>query len=404
MTRPLRARLASAIAFAFLPVAALAAGSYDSPVIETVVVMDDIDAIAIVGRNLPANRRDLSVHLGAAGEPGDISASCQPVSPLMRAVTCRFAGGLPPAGDYLLRVANTRSGSGAEYALTIGAVGPQGPRGETGPTGPAGPAGVEGPIGPAGPVGPAGIEGPVGPAGPVGATGPAGPIGPAGATGERGPQGIQGDVGPAGPRGETGAAGSQGPVGPAGPAGPMGPEGAPGAVGPAGPAGAVGPAGAMGPAGPAGASGPAGPAGAIGPAGPVGPSGEPGTQGPTGPAGATGPAGPQGPTGPMGPQGLPGNSQLSGHFGANTGQGSAGNGSGMCVMGTIMLSAARVGEGIPANGQVLSISQNTALFALLGTTYGGDGMTTFRLPDLRPVAPNNMTYYICDQGIFPSYR
>lgn len=36
-----------------------------------------------------------------------------------------------------------------------------------------------------------------------------------------------------------------------------------------------------------------------------------------------------------------------------------------------------------ANGQVLSISQNTALFALLGTTYGGNGQTTFALPDLR---------------------
>jgi microcystin-dependent protein len=35
------------------------------------------------------------------------------------------------------------------------------------------------------------------------------------------------------------------------------------------------------------------------------------------------------------------------------------------------------------NGQLLSISQNTALFALLGTTYGGDGRTTFALPDLR---------------------
>ena len=34
-------------------------------------------------------------------------------------------------------------------------------------------------------------------------------------------------------------------------------------------------------------------------------------------------------------------------------------------------------------GQVLSISQNTALFSLLGTTYGGDGRTTFALPDLR---------------------
>jgi len=35
------------------------------------------------------------------------------------------------------------------------------------------------------------------------------------------------------------------------------------------------------------------------------------------------------------------------------------------------------------NGQLLPISQNTALFSLLGTYYGGDGVTTFALPDLR---------------------
>jgi microcystin-dependent protein len=34
-------------------------------------------------------------------------------------------------------------------------------------------------------------------------------------------------------------------------------------------------------------------------------------------------------------------------------------------------------------GQIMSISQNTALFSLLGTTYGGNGQTTFALPDLR---------------------
>lgn len=34
------------------------------------------------------------------------------------------------------------------------------------------------------------------------------------------------------------------------------------------------------------------------------------------------------------------------------------------------------------NGQLMPISQNTALFALLGTTYGGDGKSTFALPDL----------------------
>lgn len=35
------------------------------------------------------------------------------------------------------------------------------------------------------------------------------------------------------------------------------------------------------------------------------------------------------------------------------------------------------------DGQLLSIAQNTALFSLLGTMYGGDGQTTFALPDLR---------------------
>ncbi|MGO4294466.1 phage tail protein [Chitinophaga sp. RAB17] len=38
-------------------------------------------------------------------------------------------------------------------------------------------------------------------------------------------------------------------------------------------------------------------------------------------------------------------------------------------------------------GQLLSIAQNSALFSLLGTTYGGDGVTTFALPDLRGRAP-----------------
>lgn len=38
-------------------------------------------------------------------------------------------------------------------------------------------------------------------------------------------------------------------------------------------------------------------------------------------------------------------------------------------------------------GQILSIAQNTALFSLLGTTYGGNGQTTFALPDLRGRSP-----------------
>src|SRR5256885_1727919 len=39
------------------------------------------------------------------------------------------------------------------------------------------------------------------------------------------------------------------------------------------------------------------------------------------------------------------------------------------------------------NGQLLPISQNTALFSLLGTFYGGDGKSTFALPDLEDSAP-----------------
>jgi microcystin-dependent protein len=46
------------------------------------------------------------------------------------------------------------------------------------------------------------------------------------------------------------------------------------------------------------------------------------------------------------------------------------------------------------NGQLLPILQNTALFSLLGTFYGGDGRTTFALPDLQSRTP-------IDQGIGP---
>jgi microcystin-dependent protein len=45
------------------------------------------------------------------------------------------------------------------------------------------------------------------------------------------------------------------------------------------------------------------------------------------------------------------------------------------------------------NGQLLPISQNTALFSLLGTFYGGDGKSTFALPDLQGSAPLQ-----CGQG------
>src|SRR5512135_776084 len=42
------------------------------------------------------------------------------------------------------------------------------------------------------------------------------------------------------------------------------------------------------------------------------------------------------------------------------------------------------------NGQLLPINQNQALFSLLGTTYGGDGRTTFALPNLQGRVPIHM--------------
>jgi len=55
-------------------------------------------------------------------------------------------------------------------------------------------------------------------------------------------------------------------------------------------------------------------------------------------------------------------------------------------------------------GQLLSIAQNTALFSLLGTTYGGDGRTTFGLPNLKNAekALGGARYIIALQGVYPS--
>jgi microcystin-dependent protein len=52
------------------------------------------------------------------------------------------------------------------------------------------------------------------------------------------------------------------------------------------------------------------------------------------------------------------------------------------------------------DGQLLSISQNTALFSILGTTYGGNGQTTFGLPDLRGRVPMHMGQ---GPGLTPRY-
>jgi microcystin-dependent protein len=74
-----------------------------------------------------------------------------------------------------------------------------------------------------------------------------------------------------------------------------------------------------------------------------------------------------------------------------------------CALGDIKLSASAAygNNWTPADGRFLSIVQNTALFSLLGTNYGGDGRVTFGLPDLRKAAPNNTIYLVCTIGLFP---
>ena len=178
----------------------------------------------------------------------------------------------------------------------------------------------------------------------------------------------EGYEGPEGPQGEPGEPGPEGPVGPGGPMGLQGEQGL------------------QGPQGEQGLEGPMGPEGAQGPAGPQG------EEGPAGPQGEQGLEGPEGPQGPAGTQAL---------FGTDTNQGAAGSGYGG-TLGQIILSATSVVDGLPCNGQILSISQNAALFALLGTKFGGDGSTTFALPDLRDVAPNGLTYSIVIEGVFPN--
>ena len=60
-------------------------------------------------------------------------------------------------------------------------------------------------------------------------------------------------------------------------------------------------------------------------------------------------------------------------------------------------------EFLSCEGQLLQISQNTALFSLLGTQFGGDGRQTFALPDLKGKEPlPGLRYCIAVNGIYPT--
>ncbi|MCX8131148.1 MAG: tail fiber protein [Clostridia bacterium] len=63
---------------------------------------------------------------------------------------------------------------------------------------------------------------------------------------------------------------------------------------------------------------------------------------------------------------------------------------------------------ILCDGRTLNIQQNSALYSLLGTTYGGNGSTTFGIPNLMNANPVPAAgsyyncYYIAVEGIYPS--
>ena len=54
----------------------------------------------------------------------------------------------------------------------------------------------------------------------------------------------------------------------------------------------------------------------------------------------------------------------------------------------------------PCNGQVLQIGEHTALFSLIGTTYGGDGQSTFALPNITLPAGQGWVC-IAHEGVYP---
>ena len=265
------------------------------------------------------------------------------------------------------------------------------------------------------------VQGIQGPTGPTGLTGPQGLQGSTGAKGEQGFPGVQGLPGPTG---------FTGPEGLVGPTGAKGDQGIPGALGPTG---AKGDQGAQGLQGSTGAKGDQGFPGIQGPTGATGDQGIQGAQGPTG---AKGDQGLQGPTGPQGVQGIQGPTGADGKDGADgaglvngtiAGQLLRWNGNSWVAalplttqttvdnmqpfntvnyiialegifptrngidpfLGEIELFAGNFAPKgwATCDGQILSIAQNTALFSILGTTYGGNGQTTFGLPDLRGRAP-----------------
>src|SRR5271163_735773 len=169
--------------------------------------------------------------------------------------------------------------------------------------------------------------------------------------------------------------------------------------------------GAQAPQGVTGATGSTGATGETGATGSPGSNGATGETGPTGATGATGPAGTNGATGATGSAGELTKAEAdtlyeskSNFGGPNEGDViEGGGGAEYCILGEVKLLAGNAYPNgtVPAEGQLLSIASNAALFSLLGTNYGGNGTTDFALPNLRSLGPADTHYVICLQGVFP---
>lgn len=313
-----------------------------------------------------------------------------------------------------------------------GAMGDQGPKGETGDqgtigdTGATGAQGIQGEKGDTGltgadgPEGPQGFEGPIGARGPQGDKGTTGDTGSQGLEGEQGIQGLQGEQGLQGVQGEQGLQGLQGEQGLQGLQGDQGLQGVQGDQGLQGLQGDQGLQGGQGEQGLQGLQGGQGLQGIQGLQGLQGLQGDQGIQGEVGPAGgvaiAVFPLEISGDTVRISTTGVTSGNLIS-FDGTNwvakdittTSNGGVKNVNNMqpwlavnyCIalqgifpsrsmssdplLGSIGIFA---GNFAPrgwafCDGQLLAISSNSALFSILGTTYGGDGRTTFGLPDLR---------------------
>jgi len=146
-----------------------------------------------------------------------------------------------------------------------------------------------------------------------------------------------------------------------------------------------------------------------------GPQGE---RGPTGAQGAAGPTGPRGPAGTVDTSAfytkteaddrfLASSAIASGEFGSTASTNGATRpgvgGSPPCLVGMMMPFASEFppdGWGF-ANGQEVPIRDYEVLFNVIGTTYGGDGVTTFALPNAHDVGPGHTNWMICMVGEFP---